>query len=302
MSVFDRSYRRYKGVLKGRLYKIWHIAWNTFRVQFSGKKAIILGILCNLPVLVFTMMILFSVIFGGGLAELLLEAFGSVEFALYIIISLTFNSGIIFLPTVFSAAFNSGTIANDKKNNSLVLYMAKPLDRIDYIAGKSISVLIVNSFITVLPFYVFMLVFSFIQGFEGAAFFQSLWVYFAVLLISFVIALFFGSIVLMFSSITENSILSGIMSVLIIFLPATILSSIALVIEGDWIDYLSIPNLISAMCYTLLGSPSASESDAFFNLLQPGINGWASMGILLGVSILALGITTYIISKEEIEG
>ena len=47
MSVFDRSYRAYDGELKGRWYKIWSIAISTFRVQFSGKKAIFLFININ---------------------------------------------------------------------------------------------------------------------------------------------------------------------------------------------------------------------------------------------------------------
>ena len=134
MSVFDRSYRKYEGELKGRMYKIWEIAKSTFRVQFSGKKVILLLIFCNLPVLAFTLMLVFMAIFiPGGFSDIFLGTlFESLDLALYLIIMFSFNAGSIFMPTVFIAALNSGTIANDKKHNALALYMAKPIDRIDY--------------------------------------------------------------------------------------------------------------------------------------------------------------------------
>ncbi len=305
MSVFDRSYRTYEGELKGRWYKIWAIAKSTFRVQFSGKKAIFLMIFCNLPVLAFTLMLVFMAIFlPAGVGNLVLgELFESLDLALYLIIMFSFNAGSIFMPTVFIAALNSGTISNDKKHNALALYMAKPIDRLDYGIGKFISVMMVSSFVTYIPWFMFMVSFTLLAGVSGAEFLQTFWVYFAAFGAAMVINLFFGSITLLFSSMTKQSILGGILMILIIFLPSVILNSVNMIFQQNWLNYFSVSSLIASSVYVLFGKPSAGsllgEAANFFGF---NINGWVSLAILILISILALLLTIRNLYKEDISG
>lgn len=304
MSVFDRSYRTYEGEFKGRLYKIWSIAKSTFRVQFSGKRMIFLLIFCNLPVLSFTLMLIFLAIFipFGGAGGFFGEMFGSLDLALYLVVMTTFNAGSIFLPIVFISALNSGTIANDKKNNSLALYMSKPIDRIDYTVGKFISIILVSSFVTYVPWFIFMVAFSLLSGITGNQFIQTFWVYFAALGAALIVNFFFGSIVLLFSSLTNQAILAGILSILVLFLPAIIVNSINQVIEVDWLNYFSISSLITSMIYVVFGKPSASSifGGGFGDFVGYDINGFVSLAILLIISALAFLLTVRNLNKEEI--
>lgn len=305
MSVFDRSYRSYDGELKGRWYKIWSIAKSTFRVQFSGKKAILLLIFCNFPVLAFTLMLVFMAMFmPAGMGDMFLGGlFESLDIALYLIIMVSFSAGTIFMPTVFIAALNSGTISNDKKHNALALYMAKPIDRFDYGCGKFISVIMVSSFVTYIPWVIFMLAFTLLGGVTGTEFIQTIWVYFAAFAAAMLVNLFFGSVTLLFSSMTKQSILGGILMILIIFLPTVIINNVNIVLQQDWLNYFSVSSLIASSVYVIFGQPSASSllggATDFFGY---DINGWISMTILIIISALALLLTIRNLYKEDISG
>ncbi|MHA1557498.1 MAG: ABC transporter permease, partial [Candidatus Heimdallarchaeota archaeon] len=206
-----------------------------------------------------------------------------------------------FMPTVFIAALNSGTIANDKKHNALALYMAKPIDRFDYGVGKFISIMMVSSFVTYIPWLLFMVAFTLLAGVSGTEFLQTIWVYFAAFGAAMVVNLFFGSITLLFSSMTSQSILGGILMILIIFLPSVILNSVNMVFQQDWLNYFSVSSLIASSVYVIFGQPSAGallgEAANFFGF---NINGWISLAILLLISILALLLTLRNLYKERI--
>ena len=302
MSVFDRSYRRYSGELKGRWARIWAIATSTFRVQFSGKKIIFLLILCNLPVISFTLMITFMAIFSPALVtSFILEMFGTVDVAMYTVINFTFNPGLIFLPIVFVCALNAGTIANDKKHNSLALYLAKPIDRIDYIIGKAISIYMVSAFVTLIPWLVFMIAFTLLMGISGSAFIDTLWVYLSTAASALLVILFLGSIVLMFSAMSNQSVLAGILSILVLFLPSLITGVIASVpdLNVDWLNYFSISALLSSSIHVIFGLP---DFDTFsdFGFFSSNIRGSIAIIVVLGMIIVSILLTINQLYKEEI--
>ncbi|MHA1366713.1 MAG: ABC transporter permease, partial [Candidatus Heimdallarchaeota archaeon] len=289
------------GDLRGRFSRIWAIAANTFRVQFRRKRTILLLIVCNFPILAFTFMLIFLAIFTpSAVTGMFFQVFlGSLEESLFLIISATFNAGSIFMPIVFIGALNSGTIANDKKHNSLALYMAKPIGRIDYVFGKAISVLMVNAFVTYIPWLLFMGVNTLLSGMTGAQFLDSIWVYFAALAGALVLMIFFGSLILLFSSISEQSILGGIMFILIIFLPSVISTGIGGFLELDFISYVSVADLCISSIFYLLGQPEGIGS-FLGGFLSADINGWISLLILLTVSAIAFLTVILRMNKEEI--
>ncbi|MHA1124543.1 MAG: ABC transporter permease [Candidatus Heimdallarchaeota archaeon] len=301
MSVFDRSYRTYQGELRGRFPRIWAIAANTFNVQFRRKRTIFLLIASNFPVIAFTFMLVFMAIFlpSGGAGLFFSSFLGSLDESLFLIIASTFNAGSIFMPIVFMGAINSGVIANDKKQNSLALYMSRPIDRMDYVFGKGIAVLMVNSFVTYLPWLMYMLVSTLLSGMTGAQFAESIWVYFAALGAAIIMMIFFGAIILLFSSISEQSILAGIMFILILFLPSVIASGINQAFDFQILSYFSVSDLMLSMVSLLFGNP---ETMLGFlpNFLAPDINGWVSLTILLTISVISFLIVIRRMQKEEI--
>ncbi|MFW9924426.1 MAG: ABC transporter permease [Candidatus Thorarchaeota archaeon] len=308
MSVFDRSYRKYEGELKGRLFRIWSIAISSFRVQYSGKKAIILSILCNLTTLSFTLMLVFFAIFTpSSITNIFFrQFFGSLDLALFIIIMFTFNPGSIFMPLVFISALNSGAISNDRKHNSLALYMSKPIGRMEYCVGKGISVFLVSSFVTYIPWLIFMVAFTLLSGLTGNSFIQSIWVYFAALAAAIVVNLFIGSIVLFFSSMSEQAILAGILTILILFLPSVVTSAFSYVIQADWLGYFSTSSLISSAIYYIFGQPSAESIfgeggiSIVGNIFGLNLNGYVSITIMLIISVLMFLLTFRNLKKQEV--
>ena len=301
MSVFDRSYRTYHGELRGRFARIWSIAVNTFNVQFRRKRTILLMIICNFPVIAFSFMLIFLAIFApAGATGFFFQTFlGSLEESLFLIVMSTLNAGSIFMPIVFIGALNSGVIANDKKHNSLALYMARPIDRIDYVLGKAISVLMINSFVTYIPWLLYMAINTLLSGMTGAQFLDSIWVYFAALAAALVMMIFFGSIILLFSSISEQAILGGIMFILVLFLPGVVSAGINEALELNFLSYISVSDLCVSMIYYMFGKP---EGVAGFGIgfLFPDINGWISLAILLTVSAIAFLLVIIRMNKEEI--
>jgi ABC-type transport system involved in multi-copper enzyme maturation permease subunit len=301
VSVFDKKYRRYEGELKGRWARIWAIATSSFKVQFKGRKLIFLLIFCNLPVLSFTLMLIFLAIFSPQLiTSFFLQMFGSIDAALYAIIMTTFGQGMIFLPVVFISVFNSGVIANDRKHNSLSLYLAKPIDKIDYVLGKLITVLLTSSFVTFVPWFIFMFSFTMLSGLTGTEITNTLWIYPSALTAALIICLFMGSIVLFFSSLSDNSILAGILTVLVLFLPATIFDVIGRFFASNFIYYFSISELLIATVYLVFGKPSymiGFTSDEFFTI---DINSYAALAIVLGISLLCILGVLIRLRREEI--
>ncbi|MBN1331066.1 MAG: ABC transporter permease subunit [Candidatus Heimdallarchaeota archaeon] len=298
MSVFDGIYRGYTGEFKGRISRIWAIGSQSFRVQFSGRKIIPLLILCNLPVISFTLMIIFMSIFLGGITGFLGEFFGSLDEATFLVISVTFNPGMIFLPIVFISTLNAGTIANDKKHNSLALYMSRPISRIDYVIGKAISVYFVSAFTTIIPWLTFLLAFTLLRGVSGAMFLETIWVYLSTIASGIVVIFFVGSIVLLFSSMSSQSVLSGILAILILYLPSLLSSIVSAWTNNNWIDYFSISQLITSAVYLMFGKPT---TDLFgIPFLEISINGGISLMLMLSIGIICILFTINNLYKEEI--
>ena len=301
MSVFDRSYRQYHGELRGRFARIWAIATNTFNVQFRRKRTIFLLIACNFPVIAFTFMLVFLAIFmPSGVTGMFFQAFlGTLDQSLFLIIFMTFNAVSIFMPIVFMGALNSGVIANDKKHNSLALYLSRPIDRADYIFGKAIAVILINSFVTYIPWLIYMLVNTLLSGMTGAQFTESIWVYFAALAVALVMMIFFGSIILLFSSISEQSILAGIMFILVLFLPTIITSGISSALDLNFLAYFSVSDLMLSMIHFMFGKPETLMG--FLPVFSvPDIDGLISLIILLSVSVIGFLIVILRMKKEEI--
>ena len=70
MSIADLGYRRYEGELKGRLYRIWALAWNQFKSFWQGTWIKLLLVAYWLPIVivvtVFSLIPLDLISMGGG--------------------------------------------------------------------------------------------------------------------------------------------------------------------------------------------------------------------------------------------
>jgi ABC-type transport system involved in multi-copper enzyme maturation permease subunit len=311
MSVFDKTYRRYTGEYRGRFHKIWAIAANSFRVQLASKRVrmIILLILCNLPVITFTLVVVFTAIFSPiDIGNLFGGLFLKLEDAMYTVVFFTYNdfpAPMIFLPIVFICAMNAGVIANDKKNNSLALYMSRPISRLDYVIGKSLSVYMVSAFVSIVPWMIFLFAYALLTGITGVEFAGSIWVFFSTIVLGLLVVLFIGSLVLMFSSMSNNNVLAGILGVLVLFLPSFITTTITnsgfITADLSKLGYFSLSQLIRAAAKLLFRNPTLFDNEFADGLFSININGGVAIVIILAVAVISFLVTVNNAYKEEID-
>ena len=107
---------------------------------------------------------------------------------------------IVALVAVFGG---SGLIATDLKNNTLSLYLSKPISWIDYLMGKFAAIGILLACLTLVPGLLLFLEQSLLAG---TAFLKdNYWVPFSIVAYSVIIILSTGLLILLFSSLTTNS-------------------------------------------------------------------------------------------------
>ncbi len=124
--IHDQSYRRYTGT-RGPVGRAWTvIAWAGIRHMLGKRPFLGLLVVSWIPVLVFTVRIWFAVTYPQageifGVTPTMFQDFLEVQ------------SLFVFFLTIY---VGSGLIANDRRANALQIYLAKPLLRVEYIAGK----------------------------------------------------------------------------------------------------------------------------------------------------------------------
>ena len=153
--ISDLSYRHYDGPLNAPVARWWSIAKMTMRM--ATKKRGFWG----------------WSIFSAWWYILLLAVFWFVQNVLGTnapAMSKTFFEAIIWkdqfihafsmgqiLMLVVALLVGAGTIANDNRSNSLLIYLSKPCTRLDYVVGKWMGIFIPITLVNLIPMSVFYL-------------------------------------------------------------------------------------------------------------------------------------------------
>jgi ABC-2 type transport system permease protein len=125
MPIHDQSYRRYKGerAPQGRAWTV--IATSGIKQMLAKKKFLALLVLAWLPFVVRSV----QMYLAANFTQLSVIAPSAATFRQF----LDFQEAFVFFITIFTGA---GLIANDMRANALQIYLAKPMSRFEYIAGK----------------------------------------------------------------------------------------------------------------------------------------------------------------------
>ena len=140
MPIHDQGYRRFGGSRSGRGNAWLVIASSIIRSMLQTKKFMVLLIVAWFPFLVRVGQVYFSANFAQ-IAFLAPTASTFREF-------LDQQSSFVFVVTIYVGA---GLIANDRRANALQIYLAKPLTRAEYVAGKAAALMAFLMFITFVP-------------------------------------------------------------------------------------------------------------------------------------------------------
>ena len=138
--IHDQGYRRYGGGREPHGRRWWVIARAGLLARIKERRVIALLLAAWLPFLVRAIQIYASanfqqVAFLAPTPQMFREFLDQQEFFVFIV----------------SLLIGAGLIADDRRANALQIYLSKPLTRVEYIAGKLITLAIVITFVTWLP-------------------------------------------------------------------------------------------------------------------------------------------------------
>ncbi len=138
--IHDQGYRRYGGGREPHGRRWWVIARAGLLARIRERRVIGLLLAAWLPFLVRAVQIYASanfqqVAFLAPTPQMFREFLDQQELFVFIV----------------SIMIGAGLIADDRRANALQIYLSKPLSRVEYIAGKLITLAIVLTFVTWLP-------------------------------------------------------------------------------------------------------------------------------------------------------
>ena len=227
MPIHDQGYQRYAGS-RTRTGTAWQvIAKAGIRSVISERKFLGLLLVSWAPFLVRAVQVYIAANFQQA-AFLAPKGETFREF-------LETQGVFVFFITIYVGA---GLIAADRRANALQLYLAKPLSRWEYVAGKLAVLFTFLVFVTFVPAMALLLVQI---GFAGSVTFlrQNLYLVPAITLYSLLQVLLASSTMLALSSLSKSSRFVGIMYAGLMFFTAALFNAVRGITGKPWLAWLS---------------------------------------------------------------
>ncbi len=227
MPIHDQGYQRYLGS-RARTGAAWQvIAKAGIRSVLAERKFLGLLLLSWVPFLVRAVQVYIAANFQQA-SFLAPKGETFREF-------LETQGIFVFFITIY---VGSGLIAADRRANALQLYLAKPLSRWEYVAGKMAVLVTFLVFVTFVPAITLLLVQI---GFAGSLTFvrQNLYLLPAITLFSTAQVLLASSTMLALSSLSKSSRFVGVMYAGLIFFTAALFNAVRGITGKTWLAWLS---------------------------------------------------------------
>ncbi len=268
-------YRPYKGEIKGMIDRTLAIILTDFILRIKNIWIIILEILAWLFAIVPTMFLLYFLTSLGSEFEFPI-------FAMY------YSSLFIWL-TLICTVGGSRLISDDLANNSLTLYLSRPIKRETYFFGKFASIFLLISTISLLPSIIMAgLVIGFSTGGSDPGYDVTA-VALTFIGVGFLVSLVFSSIAMAFSSLTKNHLYAGV-GIFCTILFSSILPGILFIFtENEYISLISVWNNLTIVADKWSGFGGYTDIDWPIPLL-----------VLLNIIIVCNAIAWYRLSKSEL--
>ncbi|MDE0324607.1 MAG: ABC transporter permease subunit [Candidatus Poribacteria bacterium] len=195
MPIHTQNYRHWEGTLNPSHYTRWWIIAKAELKLLAQRK--IVRLIVAIPPVIY--------ILAHAVIIYIVNQFpGSV---LPINIDIVFFKDFLFNASLFIALIavfgGSGLIATDLKNNTLSLYLSKPISWIDYLVGKFAVLGILLSCLTLIPGLLLFLEHVLLTDTPFLK--ENYWMPFSIIAYSIIIILVSSLLMLVFSSLTSNS-------------------------------------------------------------------------------------------------
>lgn len=264
MPIHDQSYRRYTGerASQGRAWTV--IAASGIRQMLGKKKFLGLLVVAWLPFVVRAV----QMYVAANFQQLSVLAPSPSTFRQF----LDFQDLFVFFITIFTGA---GLIANDMRANALQIYLAKPMSRFEYIAGKFAVLAFFLLLVTWLPatmLLVIQVVFAGNLQFVGA----NLYLIPAILVTSGVETIVLSLVMLALSSLSKSARFVGIMYAGALFFTQGLYGVVYVVTRSSAFTWISPTATIGNLGDVIFRVPQRYDTP-----------GWVSVLALLVVAALA---------------
>jgi ABC-2 type transport system permease protein len=245
--IADLSYRGYGGPLAGHALRWWTVALATIRTAQRKPWFWIWSVVSTLSYVFGILILFFTAQFQSAMSavgqrpEWSSHFMNALPWALFFMLPVTMVVG-------------AASIAADNRANALLVYLSKPVTKLDYLAGKWVGVfvlLLAVAFLPALLLYLYLLL-----SFRAEGFFTSDRLLLAkVLAVSVIAAAIHSSLILGFSAWSKSPTMAGALYAGFYFLGITIAPLLSLTVgnvlgqKAITIRAFAIPGLIQGLAY-----------------------------------------------------
>ena len=241
--LFDLGYRRYDGRRERPVRAVGTLAVFTARrvlgLGRGGRHKVLPAITLAIAFLPALVSVAFAVILDDLPVDDLIS-YGDYTFIIGSALAL------------FASLIAPEALCPDRRSGMLGLYLAGPLDRNRYLAGKAVAVVAVMLLITLGPL-LFMLA-AFVLAGHGPESVDMPALLLRILASGVVTALFYASLSMAVSSFTTRRAAAAVATVLLFFVPALVVrSAIESADAPNELDLLSFPFVVAELSYRIFG-------------------------------------------------
>lgn len=199
MPIYDQRYRRYEARNPLRELRFWPITREALKLVIARRAFLLLLLVAWVPFIARTIQVWVVTRFPetGRVLPVDGRLFGDF---------LSGQLGFALLVSVFGGA---GLIANDLRTGAILVYLSRPLTRVDYILGKLAALMSLNLFVTLAPALMLWIVAVSLAP-EQFATLALMWLPPAIVLHSLVISLAMGLMALAVSSLSKSARVAGL--------------------------------------------------------------------------------------------
>ncbi|HOF39442.1 MAG TPA: ABC transporter permease subunit [Candidatus Hydrogenedentes bacterium] len=289
MPVYTQTYRAYDGKpLQG--FRWWVMVKQELRVLFGSRAFVYLLVMAvihtSLRVLQITVYDMMSTSSQTpalmALRNIAMMQVDERTFFDY----LRIQSPLVFIIMLFAG---SGMICNDFRDNLIEIYFSKPLTRLDYIAGKVITLVLVGALLTAIPDTLLVLLHNLLSpGWETLR--ETYWIPFSIAGFSACIVLPCALGVLASSALFSSERYAGIAVFMILFANSALGTVLPALVRNPNFSIVSLPMAVNRVGETLFAQPRKSFSLHW---------GWPALVIVLLCAFCSWAIASRIRRAER---
>jgi len=200
MPLHDLSYQHFDGPRTSRFNRSFSLARSSASLLLKRRSFLLLLAVSWIPVLARMAQIYVARRFPQAFPFITVDAALWQEFL---------SQQVVFLPVILVALYTgAGAISTDLSSGAFVVYLSKPVSRIDYVFGKAMPVMAALLVVTVVPALTLLVVHVFVaEDFELFA--ATPFLPLSVVIYSVWICLYFTLTVLAVSSLTRSARVAG---------------------------------------------------------------------------------------------